>query len=390
MSNLGAVGWDVDPVVARWPGLAPLPGDTTADACVVGLGGSGLAAVQDLLDRGLTVVGIDAGRVAAGAAGRNGGLLSAGGARDLHQASRSWGSAAAIALYRATAAERDRLAADLGPAVVRQEGCLRLGASPAEVDDCASHEADLRRFGVRVEHYEGDLGTGLFVPDDAAVNPARRIVETATRIIDRMPPRRVRLHEQTAVRHVRSGRVVTDRGTVTADVVLVAVDGRLEVLLPALAGHVRTGRLQMLMTAPGPPVRLPCPVSVRWGWDYAQQGADGRLFVGGGRDRALDAEWTLDTDPTTTVQDHVDTVARDLAGPAAGPVPVTHRWAASAGFTADGRALCTRVEDGLFAVGGYSGCGNLVGPVAARAAVAAALDGAAVPDCFTDRGRGRP
>ncbi len=55
---------------------------------------------------------------------------------------------------------------------------------------------------------------------------------------------------------------------------------------------------------------------------------------------------------------------------AGGPVEVTHRWAASVGFTADGRPLCTQVDDGVVAVGGYNGTGNLVGPVAARAAVA--------------------
>ncbi|MDT4938798.1 MAG: gamma-glutamylputrescine oxidase, partial [Pseudonocardiales bacterium] len=40
------VGWDVDPVVAAWRGLPPLDADVTADACVVGLGASGLAAAQ--------------------------------------------------------------------------------------------------------------------------------------------------------------------------------------------------------------------------------------------------------------------------------------------------------------------------------------------------------
>jgi gamma-glutamylputrescine oxidase len=80
------VGWDDDPWVAAWPGLPPLPGDRTADACVVGLGASGLAAAAD---RGLRVIGVDTGRVAAGAAGRNGGLLLGGGALHLHQALRS-------------------------------------------------------------------------------------------------------------------------------------------------------------------------------------------------------------------------------------------------------------------------------------------------------------
>ena len=40
------------------------------------------------------------------------------------------------------------------------------------------------------------------------------------------------------------------------------------------------------------------------------------------------------------------------------------------------------VDDGVVAVGGYNGTGNLVGPVAARAAVAYALDGTEPPSYF--------
>ncbi len=58
---------------------------------------------------------------------------------------------------------------------------------------------------------------------------------------------------------IEPGRVVTSAGTVFARRVVVAVDGRLEVLLPQLADRVRTARLQMLATAPVRP-RLPCPV----------------------------------------------------------------------------------------------------------------------------------
>jgi glycine/D-amino acid oxidase-like deaminating enzyme len=130
-------------------------------------------------------------------------------------------------------------------------------------------------------------------------------------------------------------------------------------------------------------------VSCRWGYDYAQQDADGRLFVGGGRDRFVEDEWTARVEPTPAVQQHIDDVADRMAG---APVSVTHRWAAPAGFTADGRALCTPVEPGVVAVGGYCGTGNLVGPVAARAAVALLLDGRWPPRCFsvtgTDSGRG--
>jgi glycine/D-amino acid oxidase-like deaminating enzyme len=362
-----SVGWDEG---LAWPGLPALDGDRTVDACVVGLGGSGLAAVEELADRGLSVVGVDAGRVAAGAAGRNGGFLLGGGAPFLHEAIARWGADAAVELYRATLRELDRLADALGPDVIRRVGSIRLADDAAELADCAAHEAALREYGIAVERYDGELGQGLFLPDDAAMNPARRAVGLAAAVVGRAS-----LHEHTPVSTVDSKRVLTEHGMISAGIVIVAVDGRLDVLLPELRERVRTARLQMLTTAPVP-ARLPCPVYGRWGYDYAQQGPDGRLYVGGGRDQHVDAEWTTDTTPTAPVQSWIEGVAARMAGQ---PVAVTHRWAASVGYTPDGRPLCVEVAPGVIAVGGYNGTGNLVGPALARAAVARALDGTRPP-----------
>ena len=370
-----AVGWDDDPEVGSWPGLPPLDGDMTADACVVGLGASGLAAAEELSDRGLHVVGVDAGRVAAGAAGRNGGFLLGGPSLFLHDAIARWGVDEAVGLYRATLAEVDRLSVTLGPEVVRRTGSIRLAGLPgdardddeardrvAEIVDIAAHAAALRAHGIAVDDYTGPLGVGITLPDDAATNPARRAVGTATAL---RPRPDVSLYERTHVHQVRAGCVVTAGGTVRAPVIIVAVDGRLEQVLPQLAGRVRTARLQMLATAPVA-ARLPCPVYGRWGYDYAQQAPDGRLYVGGGRDRFADDEWTPSDEPTAAVQSYLDDLAVRMAG---GPVRVTHRWAASVGYTPDARPICELVDDGVVAVGGYCGTGNLVGPVMARGAV---------------------
>ncbi|MDT4996650.1 MAG: gamma-glutamylputrescine oxidase [Pseudonocardiales bacterium] len=382
-----AVGWDDAPEISEWAGLPPLDGDVRADACVVGLGASGLAAATDLVARGLSVVGVDAGRVAAGAAGRNGGFLLGGPAAYLHTAIELWGVEAAVGLYRQTLDELAALADTLGSDVVRRVGSIRLAGLPGEpvspneaadrareLADCQAHADALRRYGIAVEDYRGPLGQGLFLPDDAATNPAARAIALATRLAPQAT-----LHERTAVRDMAAGRVATEHGNVSAGVVIVAVDGRLEVLLPQLTGRVRTARLQMLATEPVAPGRLPCPVYGRWGHDYAQQSADGRLFAGGGRDLFADAEWTADSEPSGPVQDYIDGLATRMAGE---PVRVTHRWAASVGFTPDGRPLCTPVADGVVAVGGYNGTGNLVGPVAARAAVALAVDGTPPPPYF--------
>ena len=381
LTGSAAVGWD--DAIADWPGFAPLDGNVTADVCVVGLGASGLAAVEAFVERGLFVVAVDAGRVAAGAAGRNGGFLIGGPALFLHDAIARWGSSA-VDLYRETLAELARLADRLGPEVVRRVGSIRLAGLPGEPRsaeeerdrereraDCAAHATALHEHGIAVEDYDGPLGRGIFLPDDAATNPAVRATEIAAELAPR-----ARLFEHTEVSSVAPGLVTTERGAVRAERIVVAVDGRLDGVLPQLRARVRTARLQMLATAPVDE-RLPCPVYGRWGYDYAQQLPDGRLFVGGGRDRFVEAEWTDDATPTDDVQSYIESVAQRMA---ARPVEVTARWAASVGFTDDARPVCTEVADGVVAVGGYNGTGNLVGPVAARAAVALALDGTPPPE----------
>jgi gamma-glutamylputrescine oxidase len=382
------VGWDQDPIVADWPGFPALAGQVTADVCVIGLGGSGLAAIGEVLRRGLSVVGLDAGRVAAGAAGRNGGFLLGGPAIGVHKAASGWGLQAALALYLQTLEELQGLSELLGPDVVRPVGSLRLAGLPGpdeaadeaadravERADCAEQLRVMAEHGIAAQWYSGELGEGLFLPDDAAMNPARRALGLAT-----LYGTQATLFENSPVISIDSSTVRTPGGSVEASLVVVAVDGKLELLLPELAGTVRSTRLQMLATAPVNPGRLACPVYGRWGYDYAQQDELGRLYVGGGRDTDAENEWTTDTEPTPIVQAWIERIAARFAGD---PVTVTHRWAASAGYTADGRPVVSEVRPRVVACGAYNGTGNLIGPIAAKAAVALGLDGTAPGDYFT-------
>ncbi|MGI8667072.1 MAG: NAD(P)/FAD-dependent oxidoreductase [Jatrophihabitans sp.] len=383
-----SVGWDLDPVVAGWVGLPPLAGALRADVCVIGLGGSGLAAVGYALERGLSVIGLDAGRVAAGAAGRNGGFLLGGPAIGVHRAADGWGLAAAVALYHQTLDELARLAELLGPQVIQPVGSLRLAGLPGdpvdgaeaadrerELADCREQLRVMSEQGIAAQWYDGELGEGLFLPDDAAMNPARRALGLAERYRDQ-----AQLFENSPVISIETGSVRTAVGSVSAGLVVVAVDGRLELLLPELAGRVRTTRLQMLATEPVAPGRLACPVYGRWGYDYAQQDAAGRLYVGGGRDADLEREWTTDIEPTPVVQGWISRIAARFAG---GPVTVSHRWGAAAGYTPDGRPLVSEVRPGVIACGAYNGTGNLIGPIAARAAIDLGLAGIKPGDYFS-------
>lgn len=350
---------------AQAPSFGGLRGSVRADVCVVGLGGSGLSAVHELLGMGLDVVGVDAGVVAGGAAGRNGGLMLAGLAAFHHDAVRALGSERATALYRLTELEREReLAAGMGG--VRRTGSLRIAEGDGELADCRVQLQRMEADGLAAEWYAGPEGEGLLFPQDAVFNPLRRCWELATRAASMG----ARLFELSPAESVRSGQVVTGSGRVECGAVVVAVDGRLERLLPELEGAVRTARLQMLATEATAEIMLPRPVYRRYGYEYYQQTSDGRVALGGFRDEAGDAEWTSSAEPSGFVQERLERFLRDELGVRA---PITHRWAAAVGYTQGVLPVASEARDGVWVVGGYNGTGNLVGALAGRAAARRAV-----------------
>lgn len=345
--------------------LPTLQGTAKADICVVGLGGSGLAAVQELLRHSVTVIGLEAKTVAGGAAGRNGGFLLAGTAKFYHRTVAQLGRERASRLYRLTLAQLDAMVAET-PQVIRRVGSLRIATSTEEEADCREQLAAMQADGLPVLPYEGPQGRGLLFPSDGAFNPLRRCRLLAEQLV----AAGARLFEHTPALTLTGSRVTTPQGEVTCGRVIVAVDGGLERLLPELAGTVRTARLQMLATAPTREVHVPRPVYARWGYEYWQQLEDGRLALGGFRDLGGEAEWTDAAEPSAVVQRALTRFLRRHLGVRAA---ITHRWAAPVGYTQSGLPMLAEVRPGLWAAGGYNGTGNLMGALCGQAAARLAL-----------------
>jgi glycine/D-amino acid oxidase-like deaminating enzyme len=343
-----------------WRPLPRLDCTVRADVCVVGLGGSGFAALDELATLGVSAVGVDARSVGAGAAGRNGGFVLAGLAKFFHETVAQYGRETAVAIYRLTAEEIQRQAWEL-PEIIRLTGSLRLAADEKELADCRKHLAALRENGLAAEPYAGPEGEGILLPTDGVMQPLRRVRALARKL----RARQVLLYENSPVRKMVPGSVVTDGGTVLCDRVVVAVDGKLEVIFPELRARVRTARLQMLATAPAPEVSLARPGYWRYGYEYWQQQPDGTVALGGFRDHALESEWTHDAEPTEFIQGLLEKFLREKLRVRA---PVTHRWAASVAYTEDGLPVLEELRDKVWAVGAYNGTGNIVGALSARAA----------------------
>lgn len=352
----------------EWAPLPPLTQDVEAEVCVIGLGGTGLSCINEALNLGAaSVVGIDAVDVAAGAAGRNGGLLLAGPVDFHHDAVEKLGRERTLAIHALTERELATIQRET-PGVVRVTGSLRIAESAEELADCQRQFAAMRADGLAVESYEGPEGRGLLFPQDAVFQPLKR----ARMLANSLRERGARLYGQTIARSIEPGRVRTESSTITAKHVIVCVDGKLEWLFPELLAEVRTARLQMLATAPQLPIVFPRPVSMRYGFDYWQQLEDGSVLLGGGRDKFEATEWTTDDAPDARVQEYLEKRLRERLGVTS---EITHRWAASVAFTDTGLPIVRELGGGVFVVGAYSGTGNLVGAVCGRGAARLALRG---------------
>jgi glycine/D-amino acid oxidase-like deaminating enzyme len=159
--------------------------------------------------------------------------------------------------------------------------------------------------------------------------------------------------------------VLTNRGGVRAHHVVVAADGALPALVPALDGRVHARRLHMLATEPLPERLVECPVYARWGFEYFQQSPDGRLLAGGFSDLDGESSYTDRHEGNQRVWDRIERYLREELGVSA---PVTHRWVGVVGYSDDGLPFAGEVpgRPGRYAAGGYSGHGNVLGYVAGQ------------------------
>ena len=354
-----------------------LEGDIDAEVCVIGGGVAGLSCARRLAQHGIDTVLLEAGTVAGGASGRNGGFLIAGGAAFHNDARERYGIERARAIYSRTLdAQREifELAAELGAGdALRQVGLLRLAVSEDEAAHVRDHAAALRSDGFPGELVERDelppalrrIGhVACLTAHDGALHPVRwyRALAGAAeaagaRICEGSPVRG-------SVAAPGEGPVLTDAGSVRARHVVVAADGALPVLVPEYAGRVRARRLHMVATEPLPPT-LDRMVYARWGYEYMQQRPDGPMLAGGFSDVDGDGSYTDSDAGNPVIWDRVERYLREELDTAA---EVTHRWAGVVGYSDDLLPYVGEVpgRSGLYVSGGYSGVGNVPGFMCGR------------------------
>ncbi|MFF6774359.1 NAD(P)/FAD-dependent oxidoreductase [Streptomyces sp. NPDC012637] len=389
MSTIGTVNGGISFWYAQDGAPAPrepLPGDTTADVCIVGGGYTGLWTAYYLKKAVpfLNITVLEAAFCGYGASGRNGGWLYNGIAgRDRY--AKQHGHEAAVRLQHAmndTVTEVvDVCAAEGIDADVHRGGVLEVATSPAQLARLKDFHAVEIAFGEKERELYGARDTAerirvtgavgsSWTPHGARLHPVK-LVKGLAAAVEALG---VTIHESTPVTEIRPKHAVTPYGTVRAPYVLRCTEG----FTASLAGQRRTWlpmNSSMIATEP--------LTDAQWeaiGWDgletlgdmahaymYAQRTADGRIALGG---RGVPYRYGSKTDNDGRTQPRTIEALREILirfFPQLAGVGIAHAWSGVLGVPRDWCATVTLDRStGLGWAGGYVGSGVATANLAAR------------------------
>jgi glycine/D-amino acid oxidase-like deaminating enzyme len=367
---------------------APLDGDADFDVVIVGGGYTGLWTAYYLAgaDPALRIAVLEKEICGFGASGRNGGWSSAYFAGSRKRTLRLHGRDAAIALQRAMFDTVDEVGKVVKAEGIEADwhkgGVLDLATAPAHVERIRASVEHERAWGFGPEDYrwldaeeaaarlkvEGLLGA-MYSPHCARIQPAN-LVRGLARVVEGAG---VKIFEQTPVTDIRPRRVDTERGRVTAGVVVRATESY-TTLLPGMRRTITPVYSLMIATEP-----LPDDFWETVGWAdnealtdgrhvliYAQRTAGNRIAMGGrGAPYHFGSRIEDSFDRDERVFAELERILKALM-PASRNARITHRWGGPVGIPRDWyTSVGFDASTGIAWAGGYVGDGvsttNLAG-----------------------------
>ena len=392
---------------------SPLAGNRRVDVAIVGAGYTGLWTAHSLLqaDPGLRVIIIEADRVGAGASGLNGGWcvgeLAGGLGAAVALAERRTGSAdGGTRLTREimrTVDEIERITHEEGiKCDFTKGGVIRTARTAPQLTRQHSEVAEHRHHGFGsndIELLDAEAATarlnatdvlgGMYYSAGARIHPAR-LVHGLAAAVERHGGEIV---EQTRATQISAGQpasVTTTNGTVTADIVVRAVEG----FTSTLSGHRRTllpFSSSMIATEPLPPeVWETIGLAARETFAddrrmviYGQRTADDRIAFGGRGAPYRYGSKIVEDDGPQAIHDRIIASLHQLL-PATRDAAITHRWGGVLGIPRDWQpSVGIDRSSGLAWAGGFVGEGvaasNLAGRTTADLILERATDLVSLP-----------
>ena len=352
------------------PTYPALDGDLEVDVAIVGGGFCGLSAALQLARNGTQVAVLEAHRTGDGASGRNGGQMGSGQRGDIIELEKQLGAARARALWDMA---EDAKASLLDTARAHSFDCdYQVGQltpmHKRRYEAEARHEVELlqNQYGygeisyltqsemaekLGSESYFGgtmDMGTGHIHPMKYAIGLTAAAARSGAKI-----------HEQTAITGIEKRgkfRLASAKGTVSAERVILALNGHHSDLRHELANHVLP--IQSFIGATVPLDKntrvLPQMHAVddsRFVVRYFRKSKDNRLLFGGREAYGKSSPGDIER----AIRKQITEIYPQLA-----TTEITHAWGGNVAITMPRMPYVRELEPGLWTAGGFSGHGVML------------------------------
>lgn len=371
------------------PDFPALTEAAKADVAIVGGGYTGLAAALTLAEAQVDVMLIEAERIGWGASGRNGGQIHTGQRRDqnwlehrfgIDTARRLWTLAAEAKAYTLELIDRHDIDCDLRSGLIQTvHKPDMVAAEMAYVDKLRSSyhydglewlDRDALAAAIGTDVYFGgwrDTGGGHLDPLKFAQGLGRAAAAAGARIHEETRALGIAAQKSTTARgavRLVNQRIKTERGSVDANIIVLAGNGHLDGIEPEVETRVMPIGSYMLATEPigagrpGGPIPGGEAVSdSRFVVRYFRPSADGRLIFGGGETYSL----RVPADVAGFVRKHMLGIYPQLDG-----ARIDYAWGGRVAITRSRLPLIRRIRPGVYAAAGYSGQGVALAPFAGK------------------------
>lgn len=369
------------------PAYPVLDKDISCDVCVIGAGYTGLSAALHLAEQGLSVVVLDAQRVAWGASGRNGGHLGSGFNMSQTELEEIYGSKQAHALWRLSESAKTTIHqlckqhgidAQYKPGIIyakhrtryvggEQRYCEKMANDYNYHHYQALSQAELKSF-VDSPNYHGgifDHGAGHIHPLALGVGLAKAASKLGASIYE--------LSTVISIEHKAGADSIvrTTNASVQAAQIVLACNGYLEGLEPTVQKHVMPINNFMIATEPlgeRADQLLPGDHAVydsRFVVNYYRLSHDKRLLFGGGETYG----YRFPKDIAALVRKPMLAVFAQLHD-----VRIDYAWGGTLAITRSRLPYVRAIKPNVYSASGYSGHGVALSVEAGRV-IAAAIAG---------------
>ena len=342
-----------------------------------------MAAAYFLSLRGCDVALVEKGSLGGGATGRSTGFLLNGihhyysKSKGIHGPQKTktiWELTRQNQALLESVIRREKLSCDY-----QKTGSYRAATTEAEaiVLRESAEQLDQDQFPVEPVSLPG-FREAAFYPEDGLFHPVKFVRELA-RVSEKNG---ARIFEGSKVESVQDALIKTKEGSLQGEMVLFATGGFSPLVHPFLGETIAPVRGQCLSTAPIVDRLFSAPVVTNWGLDSFAQLPGGEFLLTGGRQVAMQKEYTWSEKTSKEIQEYLDQFLIERLSLDSLP-EVRHRWAGVMDFSCDELPNVGPLPGTVcsYSVAGFHGSGLSLGLISAKMVSEMMLEGKTDYEC---------